>query len=441
MPRRCDHSSVLRSAFPAVLFLCFLASAASAELVEPTLPERHEVKRPPKVKPLPLTMLANPDLPKRKGVEASILTVHAAGRVAEQFDSNVFLADSGNRADIISILSPSVGFEMKARDTVVSGDYEIEQYLFGVWDSQNHLDHRVRALGESEFGDYKLTVKDEFRIFIDRAAEENSLRLKENTNYFKAGVASDLNRSNRVNFDVGYTNKIQSYDSEDLDRGQLTYKQRSYYDQAAYATVSYRFRPKTYAILENDIGYITYYETSQFPDSWYVDSLAGIRGEWTNKLTVNLRAGFRCQEYQHSDVVSDKPYIGPIVRGGFQYAPTKDDKVVVTLERTDYESTYAVNNHYTANVAGVDYRHKYTEKVSCGLFGVYQLHMYPCETTENGTTAKRYDNFLEGGVSARYDMNRWMSTEVKYQYRQKMSIFDVYDYKDNLFTVRLTAGF
>jgi len=38
-------------------------------------------------------------------------------------------------------------------------------------------------------------------------------------------------------------------------------------------------------------------------------------------------------------------------------------------------------------------------------------------------------------------MRRWISVEAKYEYRLKSSNFDTYDFKDNLVTIRGTAGF
>jgi hypothetical protein len=429
-----------------ILFSALVSSAALAlsgisfaDLVEPNLPEKHEVKRRPKAAGIKMpAVLTNTDLPYRKGIDYEPFKVHAAAKVAEQYDSNVFLADTDTEWDFITMLAPSVGIEMKAGDSRFSADYEIAQFLYGIWHNQNHLDHRLRGLVDVQFTDFKLTLSDEFKIFTDRAANENSLRLKEDTNNFKAGVSAEYEQ---FGFDVGYLQKLQVYDSNDLITGSLTYNERSYLDNSAYATVSYRFWPKTYFIFENDIGYINYYKTSEFPDSYYIDSLVGLRGEWTSKITLNLRGGFRYQHYDNSDVVAHKPYVGGIIRGGLEYNPTDDDKFQLNLERTDYESTYATNNYYTQNLAGLDYRHKFSEKLSTDIFGVYQYHQYPSETTENGETAKRYDNLINAGASVRYDMQKWFSAELRYEYRFKQSKFDIYDFNDNLVTLRGTVGF
>lgn len=432
----CKKILLLTALVSTALFV--LSGISAADLIEPNLPEKHVAKRLPQHELPVLELLQNPDLPNREGVKIANIKVHSAGKVIEQFDSNVFLADTDVQYDFITILSPSIGVDMKAGDSRLAADYEVGQYLYGIWHDQNHLDHRARLSADTRINDYKISVTDEFRIFTDRAANENSLRLKESTNNLKTGVAAEFNK---FTFDVGYINKIQAYDSQDLMLGDLPYSARDYMDQSVYTTLSYRVRPKTYLIFENDIGYINYYESSQVPDSFYDDILCGLRGDWSSKIIMNLRAGFRYQGYESSPVIAHKPYIGPIIRGGLQYNPTEDDAVFFTLERADYESTYATNNYYTLNLIGVEYRHKFSNKVSGGLFGSYQLHLYPSETTENGVTAKRYDNLLNGGFSIRYDIKRWISIELRYEYRQKMSIFDIFDYIDNLVSVRGTIGF
>jgi len=391
-----------------------------------------------RVRAAPPKWLVNPDLPNRKGVEFWKFRVHSAAKVEQQFDNNVFLSDSDTRYDFITVLSPSVGVEVKAGDHRFSADYEVSQFLYGTWHDQNHFDHRVRALAEIKLSDYKITVSDEFRIFTDRAADENSLRLKENTNDFKAGISAQFNK---LGFDAGYINKLWTYDSHDLSFASLTWSERAFVDQSVYATASYRWLPKTYLLAGSDIGLVRYYETSQLPDSWYYDGLVGIRGEWTSKITVNLKGGLRIQQYDTSQLIAHKPYVGPVIQGGVEYRPTTKDTIILAVERANYESTYANMNYYTVNMVGLDYKHKFIKKVTGGLFGYYQYHTYPGETTENGVTAKRYDEFFGGGASLRYDVQRWLSLEARYEYRQKISMFDIFDYIDNVITLRGTGGF
>lgn len=432
MKRRHTEASIAVTLFAMLM----LAGASSAELVDPDMPARRHVQES-KLKVFPPTGLGNPELPDRKGVEFWKFKVHAAAKVAETFDSNVYLTDSDTKSDIITLLSPSVGLEMKVGDHRVSADYEVGQYLYGTWQNENHFDHRARALAEIQFTRYKITVIDTFRIYTDRASDENSLRLKENTNDFKAGVSAQFTR---YGFDVGYINRLRTYDQHDLSIGSLTWSQRAFTDNSAYAIVTYQWLPKTTLIAQNDIGYIRYYETSQLSDSWYDNVLVGIKGDWTNKFSFNIRGGVRYQHYYDSELLIHKPFIGPVLKGGVEYTPTHHDRILCTVERMNYESTYANMNYYTVNALGIEYRHTFKDKVTGTLFGSYQLHLYPSETTENGTTAKRYDNIYMLGASLRYDMNKWLSFEGRYEYTQKMSMFDIFDYKDHMISLRGTGG-
>jgi len=67
--------------------------------------------------------------------------------------------------------------------------------------------------------------------------------------------------------------------------------------------------------------------------------------------------------------------------------------------------------------------------------------MYPGATVEDGVTDKRYDNFYEGGALVRYDVRKWASLELKYEYTQRASRFSTYDYVNNRIIFSGTGGF
>lgn len=385
-----------------------------------------------------LAKLTSKDLPDRDGVKFGKAIVHAALRTEEVFDSNIFLDNTDRKSDFITVLSPSVGIEVPLRENNLSVDYETSIFFYGRFDTENHIDHRVRGQAEINLTDYKVNIDDVFRIFTNRASNENSLRLKQEVNDFRAGVKAEFER---LGFDVGYTNLIEAYSSNDTFFGSLTYNDKNRVSNIIDMTASYRFLPKTLFLLENDLGFIHYYNSSLPPGSYYDEALVGIKGEWFSRSNVNLKAGFRYQNYDESSIIADKAYAGPVIRGGFDYSPSDNDVVIVNLEKTVYESTYSNMNYYDANLAAVKYRHQFTDKVSSTLSGSYQLHLYPSQTTENGQTAKRSDNYLGGSASLRYDIRKWMSLEAKYDYKQRISKFDIFDFIDHSVAIRGTIGF
>lgn len=382
--------------------------------------------------------LVNNDLPNREGVKVGNFILHSAFKASEDLDTNIYVNNSNKRADSITLINPSVGIEIPLRDNRISFDYDLGIFLYANYHGENHVDQRFRGLVEINLTDYKTSVNDEFRIYTDRASNENSVRIKRKINNLRAGVKAQFES---LGFDLGYTNRFEIYDSNDISYQSITYEDRDRMYNIIDATISYRFLPKTLFLVENDLGFITYYNCSQVPNSVFDEALLGIKGEWFSKMNVNFKAGFRYQSYAESDIIADNAYIGFIMRGGFDYHPTVKDAIVLDLVRTPYESTYSDMNYYTANLAGLTYRHIFNKKLYFDLLGSYQLHQYPSQSTENGLTAKRYDNYLEGGAKLKYDIKRWLSLEAKYRYIQRISRFDIFNYIDNVITLSGTAGF
>ena len=384
--------------------------------------------------------LTNQDLPDRTGIKVvSNSMLHGAFKTSETIDTNIFLANTDRRIDSITVFSPSCGLEIPSHNSTFSADYLADIFMYGVNHEEDYVNQRMRGLAEIIFADfYKLSVKDTFRMFTDRAANENSLRLKENTNDFRGGVSAEFNR---LMVDVGYINQLQTYDSTDPFLGQLTYQDKDYDVNAFETIVSYKFWPKTAVVAQNNLGFIHYVNSSQVPGSYYDEALVGFKGEWFARANVNFKAGFKYEKYQDSNVIAHKDYIGAVMKGGFDYSPTPNDGLVFEFDREIYESLYMTNNYYIANLLGVNWKHNFTPKIYSVLSTAYQLHQYPSETTENGITQKRHDNFYQAGTSLKYDLRKWISLEAKYEFTDKISNFDFYNYIDNAVTVSGTIGF
>ena len=384
--------------------------------------------------------LENPDLPKRTGLKVGdVAIMHGALGVSEELETNIYLAPSSRKIDVITLLKPSAGIEIPLRDNRISADYEAGIYMYGQYHSQNHIDHRARGLVELNLTDYKITIKDTFRDYTDRASDENSRRIAREDNNFRTAINAEFDK---FGFELGYSNILDIYGSkDDLVYQQISYGDRDRFTNIVNGIVSYRFMPKTSAFLEADIGFINYYNSSIPPGSIFTDWYMGLKGKPTSKILINLKGGFRYQNYDSSSIYADKFYFGPVIKGGLDFLMTKDDTFNLALEKGVYESLYANMNYYDANIIYLKYTHKFNEKMLVSGFGNYQFNSYPSSTTENGQTGKRYDNILTFGCLGRYDIRRWLSAELKYEYTNKWSKFDVFDYVDNRVMVSGTAGF
>jgi hypothetical protein len=72
----------------------------------------------------------------------------------------------------------------------------------------------------------------------------------------------------------------------------MTYNDKDHMTHLIDLAVLYRFLPKTSFILETDVAFIEY-DSDYNPDSYYIEPLVGLKGELTNKITANIRGGYR----------------------------------------------------------------------------------------------------------------------------------------------------
>jgi hypothetical protein len=246
---------------------------------------------------------------------------------------------------------------------------------------------------------------------------------------------------NRFFFSFGYRNDLEDFLSNELIYGPLTYRDRSYIENTFYLAANYRISTKTYLIWENDYGFINYYRNDTPPNSYYLESLVGVKGQPSSKIAVNLKVGVKYQQYDFSTLIDNEGYCNFVARGGIDYFATQNDTLSLNLERTNYESDYNNMNYYQASSLGLNYKHNFPHKLTGNLFTSIQQNLYPTETTENGYYATRKDWIYEGGCSLKYDVKKWLALEARYDFERRDSIFSDLSYTDNRITISGTIGF
>ncbi|MCK9554453.1 outer membrane beta-barrel protein [bacterium] len=381
--------------------------------------------------------LTNNELPLREGLKADPFLLHAAFTAQEQWDSNIFLTEDDEKEDFITKLSPSIGIELPIQEHKLSADYKMDAYFFARYDREDYIDHTIRGLAALDFTNFRVNVSEMYRRFSDRSGSEDTNRIRQQHNHLRAGVSSAFDQ---LSYDIGYTFGIEDYLNDEIIAGPLTYDDKDRKLHVVDVTLSYRFAPKTSFLVESDLGFYRY-NSRYSSDSWYTEDLVGLKGELTDKITINGRAGLRYQKYDSSDYVVDKDFFSFVCKGGIEFKASKDDVFTLNVERSIYESTYQDINYYNVNFVSLSYTHWFNDKVSANLYGDYQYNWYPEETTEGTETARRYDHIFGGGGGLRYDVREWLSLEAMYEYKQRDSKFDTFDFEDHIITVKGTVGF
>jgi hypothetical protein len=300
----------------------------------------------------------------------------------------------------------------------------------------------VRVLGEMNWTDYKLSVANIYRRFADRAGSEDTSYVRRQNNYMRAGLASS--RVRNFELDVGYTFGIEDYLSDDIifvtDGQTMSYLHNDRYIHVADAKVGYMIQPKTELLIQTFLGTLDY-PSSLMADSWFTETVVGIEGKPTSKLKTDFRVGVRWQDYGESNIKAEKDFIGLGTRGLITYEITDDDRVELRTERNIYESVFQQMPYYLVDHYGLDYTHYFNDKMSGSAFGYYQRNSYPTWTAVGGHTKKRYDDFIGIGALLRYDIKKWASAMVSYEYKHRESNFEFNDYKASLVKIGGTIGY
>jgi len=378
------------------------------------------------------------ELPKREGWEIGDIIFHSALKTQVQFDSNIYLSANGEKDDIITTINPSFGLKAPLSGNDLSLEYDIAINEFGRFTENNHTDHRVQADAEINLTDYKISLTDVYNRLTDRAGSEDVNRTKRQMNTFRAGISTVRDQ---LTLDLSYINILEQFLTTDIFFNTWSYNNKSTVTHIIDLEGGYRFQPKTSLVWENAVGYVDYYKNANiFPDSYYLESLLGIKGEWYSKITTDARAGARFQEYKSSLAVNDENYCNLEARGTLDYLLTSDDTLNLRIAKTIYPSTYQDMNYYTVTMAGLNYSHKFY-KTLVSLFGSVQYNTYPKDSIEDGVVGKRKDWLYSSGCSWRYDIRKWVSVEAKYEYLKKDSSFYNLDYSEHLVTLAGTVGF
>ncbi len=386
------------------------------------------------------TVLDDPDLPNRSGFKTKIDHIVAHGAVSSglTFDPNIYLNEGHHTYDMIYVENQSAGVEIPFKNHKLSLDYGITENIFERFPLNNHIDTRARGLLDLELSDYRITIGETYKTFTDLPGTQNQSRLKQDSSNMRAGIRHE---TDKFGFDIGYSHLFHNYDNDDSIFGPLTNRDRSSATDIMDATYAYRFFPKMAITLEDDYG-DSNFVSSNSPNYFFNDVLLGLRGDlWRNKLSTNLQLGYRYEGLTSSPVMFHGPASTFIYRGGFKYTFSDRNILDLNLERTVNDSTYQNLPYYKSDFVGLGFTHVFTRKISARANASYQRNSYPADTTEQGETYKRRDDSGDVGLTLRYDIQRWLSAEVGYEYKKAVSNFKIYGYDDNIATLKVTAGF
>jgi hypothetical protein len=205
----------------------------------------------------------------------------------------------------------------------------------------------------------------------------------------------------RLRFNLRYTNLIDAYEGD--------YSNRSNMSNELMLDAGWRWLPKTSIYVSVAQGIITYFSSdSGHYTSYPLRTAAGLRGQLTQKVSVNVGAGYSNAFYSSGDspsgfgnvgIVAEVNYtIDPLSRLGLGY-------------RHDFANSPFVGQWYNVDAIYGAYQQVIAMRFGAYLFGRYENRRF------GGLIggADRTDNYLAGGVALDYTaVGRWLQIGASY---------------------------
>lgn len=357
--------------------------------------------------------------------------------IREQYDDNIYLTKDDQRDDWITTVSPGFVIDPRLGKHKFTFDYRADLNFFSDYDDENNNNHTTNAVLGFNFNKVRLDLTNMFHYFSDRSGSEDTNRIPRTQDYGSSEVTFGFNK---MDLALKYNYRLEKYRSDDAIGsflGQaLSYKDLERNEHEGEIELALKLWTKTMLLFSGDYGVIDH-DTGKKSDSDYFDVLVGLRGEPTAKCTMEAKIGYRGQDYEnYPDDFGSVAFRGSLIERF-----TSRDILRFDFLRTTNETNYKDNAYYKNTFFSANFKHGFTDRVFGNIDCSYQCNSYPTETTEASETAHREDDTWSGGLGLSYELPKWFTTEVKYEYTTRDSNFSSFNYNNNRVSVDLTGKF
>ena len=369
-------------------------------------------------------------------IDAGPVSIVPMLSVQTGYDDNFFSTSANEQDETITVLSPSVQFIAEDGLNAYKVAYQLNQGIHQNSSADNYTDHTLSADAHLEFS--QRSILDLQAVYL-KGHEARGTGLSAT-----GGVANTIDApleydTQTLSFNYVYgapdaTGRIQVY-GEHLDREyqnfRTTTEGRDDTEVTLGAVFYYQVMPKTallFEVRDKDIDYDL--DPASSLDSSTRKYFVGATWEGSAKTTGTVKVG---QSKKSFDSASREDFTSGSWEASVRWEPRSYSIVDISTSRSAAESngngdfidtkTYNVNwNHAWNDITSTD----------AGL-------SFSNETYE-GATDGREDDIRSLNLGLNYDMRRWLTFGLNYQYSETDSNLANTDYSKNLFMLTVNAA-
>lgn len=369
--------------------------------------------------------------------------LHPFFLISESFDDNICRTEekicqdprdstkTKDGEDRITVFGPGLQAVLPLGNHQLRTEYRGNFGRYAEFKTENYSDNTLKGdLAFSFPGGLSVLLKDDWKNGHDPRGFAQNVDLDfyhRNT----AGADLGFRAGPKLRLALNFSNMVLNY-ADDARNG---FRDRT--DNTLGGTLYYRFLPKTSALLEYRYTAVGFDEDNpSFPEG--VDSKAhrayfGLSWEITARSQGTLRGGYVRKDFDQADA----DFSGGIVSLALDHDLSARSSAHLDAERDVRESNLVTQPYYVSTGGRLELGHLIHSRLEAKLRGGFSRDQYPGAMTLGSETKKRLDDTWTAGAGLEYRFQNWLNLGLQYEHSQRRSVFDEFEYSDNLYTFNL----
>jgi hypothetical protein len=339
-------------------------------------------------------------------------------------DSNVFLVEDDPVSSSILVTEAGMRFDLAQSRQLLLMGYRIRFNSYGDKDARDSTEHEANLSGCFRFDSFFLKLDDDYAHLSEPTPAYFNTKARREENKGSAAIGLDMSR---LYLEASYSARRYHFEGKDYDRANNK-------QSIISGILGYKFSRKTQLKLRFDSGAVDYdYDIQN--DYTYTSLFLGIDYRVSGKLLSYLYVGSTTQSVDTAnDPSQTKEFSGVGAYGSLTYKLSEKTRLSMTLLREVQYNAYA--NYMVVTEAEAVLRYQLSRKIMLSLRMIFESSQPSQEIGEAGKSTK-----TTGGLSARYDFNRWLTAGLDVEFASKSASLDHHSFSDNKAFLFLTLHF
>jgi len=313
----------------------------------------------------------------------------------------------------------------------LKGGYNMELLGYSRETEVNNAVHHNASLGFTGKlpKSITVTVDDKWKQTTDQATTQTIERAQRVENTMGLNINSPLQGKFGFNVAVQHVyNNYMALANRTLDREEFL----------AGFDLDYKWQPKTKLFLSYRHGILNY-QTGFTNDATYDNVEVGATGQIAPKVQGTVKAGMQARKYDQDLGNAKNDATTAQYSAQAMWKPMEKTDVVLLAKRGNVETNYGDARFYTTTLTDLTVSRE-VQKVKVSLGVNYEDVRYSDKAAVTDSK-KRADANLGARIGAEYNIQKWLKAECAFNYKDRSSNFNQFEYKDNVTFLGLKAMF